>query len=265
MAKTSNSFPQFPELSPDEVRQLCYIAYFGEDYGSAIPQYIKHFHKSRNTYDETTLKLQNLGYLMTHNTVMPEHHLDVMDFLATEKPEWVNDFKSFRQYSPKHSCEYLWKLAKLLRNDDFEGAASLPKPYEGLGHNLFNVYAYIRNRSVSDPRYVKLLSNEQIYQMTAETLESLLEKGMLDQNAIDSIRQMAFREHPQYQEMTDRVDLYEFFVTGKSVYYDTPRTLWSLSHTAIKELYAGNVENALALFRKAIQTQGRNAGSFLGC
>ena len=53
MAKTSNSFPQFPDLSPDEVRQLCYIAYFGEDYGSAIPQYIKHFHKSRNTYDET--------------------------------------------------------------------------------------------------------------------------------------------------------------------------------------------------------------------
>ena len=262
MAKTSNSFPQFPDLSPDEVRQLCYIAYFGEDYGSAIPQYIKHFHKSRNTYDETTLKLQNLGYLMTHNTVMPEHHLDVMDFLATEKPEWVNDFKSFRQYSPKHSCEYLWKLAKLLRNDDFEGAASLPKPYEGLGHNLFNVYAYIRNRSVSDPRYVKLLSNEQIYQMTAETLESLLEKGMLDQNAIDSIRQMTFHGHPQYQEMIDRVDLYEFFVTGKSVYYDTPRTLWSLSHTAIKELYAGNVENALALFRKAIQTQGRNAGSF---
>ena len=262
MAKTNNSFPQFPDLLPDEVRQLCYIAYFGEDYGSAIPQYIRHYHKSRNTYDETTLKLQNLGYLMTHNTVMPVHHLDVMDFLATEKPEWVNDFKSFRQYSPKHSCEYLWKLAKLLRNDDFEGAASLPKPYDGLGHNLFNVYAYIRNRSVSDPRYVRLLSNEQIFQMTAETLESLLQQGTLDQNAIDSIRQMTFREHPQYQEMKDRVDLYEFFVTGKSVDYDTPRTLWALSHTAIRELYAGNVEDALALFRKAIQTQGKNAGSF---
>ena len=262
MAKTNNNFHQFPDLSYEEVRQLCYIAYFGEDYGSAIPQYIRHYHKSRNTYDDTTLKLQNQGYLMTHNTVMPERHLDVLDFLATEMPKWVNEFKSFRHYTPKHSCEYLWKLARLLRNDDFEGAASLPKPYEGLGHNLFNVYAYIRNRSVSDPRYVRLLSNEQIFQMTAETLENLLQKGILDQNALDSIRQMALRQHPQYQEMKDRVDLYEFFVTGKSLDYDTPRTLWSLSHTAIKELYAGNIENALAIFRKAIQTQGKNAGSF---
>ena len=134
-----NTDTRFPDLSPDELRQLCYIAYFGEDYGTAIPQYVKYFHKSRKTYDETTLKLQNLGYLLTHNTAMPERHLDILDYLATEHQDWLTAFKVFRQFSPTHSCEYLWKLAKHLRNEDFDAAARIPKPYEGLGHKLFNV------------------------------------------------------------------------------------------------------------------------------
>ena len=257
----NNNTELFPNLSKEEVRQLCYISYFGEDYGSAIPQYLKQFHKSRKVYDETTLKLQNLGYLQTHNTAMPEHHLDILDYLATEHQDWVNTFKQIRQYTPTHNCEYLWKIAKLLRNDDFEEAARVPKPYEGLGHKLFNVYAYIRNRAISDPRYVKLLDNNQIFQMTAETLEDLLQQGTLDSQTFACIRQITPRQHPQYQELADRINLYEFFVTGKSVEYDSPRTLWALSMVAIKELYAGNVENALALFRKAVQTQGKMIGS----
>lgn len=251
----------FPDLSTDEVRQLCYIAYFGEDYGSAIPQYLKQFHKSRKNYDETTLKLQNLGYLLTHNTAMPERHLDILDYLATEHQDWVKTFKAIRHYTPTHTCEYLWRIAKLLRNDNFEEAANIPKPYQGLGHKLFNVYAYIRVRAISDPRYVKLLSNEQIFQMTADTLEDLLQQGTLDTKAFDSIRQMTPKQHPQYQEMNDRIALYEFFVKGTFVEYDSPRTLWALSMMAIRELYAGSVENALALFRKAIQTQGKSAGA----
>ena len=261
MTKKNNTSELFPGLSTDEIRQLCYIAYFGEDFGTAISQYMKQFHKSKNVYDETALKLQNLGYLLTHNTVMPEHHLDVMDYLAMEHQDWVNIFKRIRQYTPTHKCEYLWKLAKLLRNDDFDEAARVPKPYEGLGHKHFNVYAYIRNRAIADPRYVKLLDNEQIFQMTAETLEDLLQRGTLDSQSIVYIRQITPREHPQYQELTDRINLYEFFVTGKYVEYDSPRTLWALSMVAIKELYAGNVENALAMFRKAVQTQGKMVGA----
>ena len=260
MAKNNNTTP-FPELSQDDVRQLCYIAYFGEDYGSAIPQYLKAFRKSRNTYDATILMLQHQGYLKTHNTVMPEHHLDVLDYLATEHQDWVDTFKKIRHYSPTHSCEYLWKIAKFLRNDDFEGAANVPKPYQGHGHKLFNVYAYIRTRAVSDPRYIRLLDDEQVFMMTSDTLEDLLNQGTLDQKALDNIRQMTTRQHPQYQELMDRIDLYEFFVTGIATVYDSPRTLWALSQTAIRELYAGNVEDALALFRKAIQTQGKNAGA----
>ena len=251
----------FPDLSIDDVRQCCYIAYFGEDYGLAIPQYLKYFHKSRKTYDDTTLKLQNLGYLLTSNMVAPERHLDILDYLATEHQDWVEAFKTVRQYTPTHRCEYLWRLAKLLRDENFDEAASLPKPYDGIGGGKLNVYAYIRFRAALDSRYIRLLDNEQIFKMIAETLEDLLQKGTLDSEALANIRLTILRQNPQYQELTDRVDLYEFFVTGKSVEYDNPRTLWALSMTAIKELYAGNVENALALFRKAVQTQKGKVGA----
>lgn len=251
----------FPDLTRDEVRQLCYIAYFGEDYGSAIPQYINHYHKSRKGYDAITIKLIQHGYLQNHNSVMPERHLDILDFLATKQQDWLADFKSIRHYSPRHTYEYLWKLADLLRKDDFEGAAKLPKPYEGLGRKLFNVYAYIRTRVLKDSRYITLLDNEQANMMTAETLEDMLQRGVLDEQSLDSIRKMVVPSNPKYKEMQERVDLYEYFVTGILTCYDHPSTLWSLSMMAIKELYSGKVEDALALFRKAVKTQGSRASA----
>lgn len=251
----------FPDLTRDEVRQLCYIAYFGEDYGSAIPQYIKHYRKSRKSYDATVLKLIQQGYLQNHNSVMPDRHLDILDFLATMQQNWLADFKLIRQFSPRHTYEYLWKLAELIRKDDFEGAARLPKPYEGLGRKLFNVYAYIRTRVLRDSRYITLLDNEQAYMMTAETLEDMLQRGALDEQSLDSIRKMITSNNPKHKEMQERVDLYEYFVTGIFTCYEHPATLWSLSMMAIKELYSGKVEDALTLFRKAVKTQGTRASA----
>lgn len=259
MNKKDDSFPQYPDLTSDDVRQLCYLAYYGEDYGSAIPQYLKRYHKTRKTYDETILKLQHAGYLVTHCTVTPERHLDILDFLATEQQEWVKTFKAIRNYSPTHSCEYLWRLAELLRKDDFESASKLSRPYEGLGRNMFNVYPYIRERVVKDPRYAKLLDENQIETMTAESLEDLFQRGVLDEQALGSLRKMVTPRHPKYDEIVDRVDLYDFFVTGTYTVYENPKTLWALSMTAIRELYMGNTENALAFFRKAVRTQGTKA------
>ena len=255
------SLSWFPDLAPDDVRQLCYIAYYGEDYGSAIPNYLKGFHKTRKNYEDTVHKLQHLGYLQTHNFVMPEHHLDVLDFLAIEHQDWLKEFKAIRHYSPTRSCEYLWKLAALLRKDDFEAAAKLPKPYAGLSQKLYNIYPYIRERVANDSRYARLLSDEQVYLMTADTLEDLFQRGTLDEHALDTIRQFPSPEHPKYRDIIDRVDLYEYFVTGTFTIYDNPKTLWAWSMVAIKEMYEGNTENALSYFRKAVKTQGSKAGS----
>ena len=106
MTKKEISYTYFPYHTPDDVRQLCYIAYFDEDYGSAVPQYLRRFHTTRKVYDETVLKLQRLGYLQTHNKVMPEHHQDIFDFLVIEHKDWIDTFKSIRQ-KRHHGCRLL--------------------------------------------------------------------------------------------------------------------------------------------------------------
>lgn len=241
----------FSDLAPNEVKQMCYIAYFGEEYGSAIPAYLRKFHVSRATYDSTSQKLLSLGYLSTSSHVAPEHHLDALDYLVEIHPEWLTAFKQARSYSPTKSCEYLWKLAECLRKDDFAAAASLYKPYEGLGHNIFNVYPYIRLRAVVDPRYCQLLDHDQLYDMTAETLETMLQNGTLDCQALEGVRHMAIEGHPKRQEMLDRIHTYEFFATGKYTDCGTSTSVWALALRASRMLYEGKVEDSLALFRKA--------------
>ena len=251
----------FPDLNLEELRLLCFIAFFGEGYGSSTTQYMKQYRVTKQSHDDTILRLVQKGYLITHGMVATTHHLDILDYLATEKPEWLEEFKRVRT-SQSHSCDYLWRLAKLLRIDDFQGAASIPKPYEGLGKKLFNVYSYIRKRALTDPRYSHLLDSKQIFHMTADTLENLFQQGTLDEPALESIRRMTPNYHPQYQELMDRIALYDFFVTGKMVSGHPSNTIWNLSLLAIRALYRGETEDALALFKKAVQMQGKRAGAF---
>lgn len=252
----------FLDLSSYELRQLCFVAYFGEECSSALSQYLKFFHTNKEAYDETALFLQQKGYLLTRNATSPEHHFDILDYLATRKPDWAETFRHLPGCSPAHSNEYLWRLAKMLRNDDFEEAARMPKPYEGLGKKMFNVFPYIRKRALTDSRYSHLLDSEQIFSMTSETLEDLFLKGTLDGQAIQSIRKMTPHYHPQYQELMEMIAFYDFLVSGTYTFSDTPRTLWSLMKEAICALYRGDVEDSLAFFRKALQMRGRKIGVF---
>ncbi len=262
MAKYTDKSKRFSDLKTDELRQLCYIGYFGEDFGSAIPTYVKHYCMSRAAYDEITHKLLQLGYLITHNTVSSELHLDLIDFMAVEHPDWVDTFKQIRRYSPTHICEYLWKLAALLRRGDFDGAQRLNKPYERFGKRPFNIYPYITGRAERDARYVRLLDDEQVGLMVSLTLEQMLDAGRLDEAVLDGVRQLVRTGHPRYGELVDRIALYDYFATGRlaSAGGQSP-TLWSLSLQAVCALYQGQVEQAVTLFSRAVATQGRRTGS----
>ncbi len=258
MTKKDVLTQHFPDLTADEVRQLCYIAYFGDETG--VPRYLKQYRKSQKDFDDAKLKLQQLGYLQTHRMVSPDCCLDVLDYLDTQHPEWIKTFKTLSLCLPTHTAAYLLRLAALVRNDDFEAAARLTKPYEGLGRKIFNVYAYIRKRAIADPRYATLLTAEQTLEMTTETLSDLAHRGNLDTSSLDSIRRMVPCDHPLYPQLKEQTDLYEFLLTGKSATCDHPKTMWALSQAAIRELYAGNVENALNLFREAAKSQRPRSG-----
>ncbi len=250
----------FPDLTNEEARQLCYITYFGEDSGSSVSRYTKAFHVSRKRYDDTNLHLIQLGYLKTHNCTSPDHHLDVLDFLAIEHMDWIEEFKKIRNHPPTHFCEYLWKLSNLIRKGYFKTAGQLPKPYQGLGHDICNIYPYIRNRIVDDARYALLLNVNQLGPMVSDTLEEYLHQGKLDQITLDSMRAVS-KSGVSNHELEEQIDFYEFLVTGKRFTYNNPSTLWAFSLMAIQELYAGHTEEALSLFQKAVQKQRGNLGS----
>lgn len=262
MTKKDNTYPQFADLTMDEIRQLCFIAYIGDDHGGGMNLYVKHYRKTTTSYSDTCMRLQELGYLQTRSSVNPELHIDILDFLATELKDTLRTFKKIYPYSTSHKTEYLWKLSELLRKDDFEGAAKLAKPYENLGAKLFNVYPYIRNRAMTDQRYATLLDNDQIYQMTAESIEDMFTSGILDKQTIESFRKFVTPKHPKYDEIIERTDLYDFLVTGTYNDNYSPKTLWALAMQAIRELYCGHTEEAMELFRTAVKKQGAKAGSF---
>ena len=258
MTKKEEMEHAFPGLGIDEVRQLCFMAYAGSGSGESNAAYRKKYRKTSDSYHSISQKLRMDGYLQSFDAVAPERYLDILDFLAGCYPEWL---KAFRQMaSPTHSADYLRKLAELVRNDNFEAAARLPIPYEGLGKNLFNVFAYIGKRALKDSRYAVLLNPEQTAKMTTQTLADLERRGTLDLSAIESIRRMIPEHHPLYAAQSEKADLYEFLLTGSHHVPHPPKSVWGYSLVAIRELYAGNVEDALAFFRKAVTRQKPKCG-----
>lgn len=259
---TRKTYEQFSGLSSDEMRQLCYIAYFGESYGSAISTYLKAYHKSRKTYDSTLLKLQQLGYVTGNAYVIPEHHLNILDFLATEKKDWLKHFKTIRPFSGTNTNDYLWRLADLIRKDDFVGASKLTKPYAGLGREIFNIYPYICNRAKKDSRYLIVLNPEQASQLPIYMLNTLFDEGTIDDEALDMIATASQQSGKYDAEMKERIELYRFIVNGKYKVSEKPDTIWGICILAIKELYKGKPEDSLALFRSAMSKQGKKVCMF---
>ncbi len=262
LTENSNTPHVLERFSTEDLRQLCFIAYFGNESTSGVGTYMKMFGlPDRDFYNDNALKLQQEGLLVTRNMVSPEWHLDLIDYLATKHPEWVEQFRRIQSCTPSHSCDYLWRLAKALRNDDFEGAKRISKPYEGIGRKLFNIFPYIRHRAIADPRYAHLLDNEQLHSMVTETMEHLFTADTLDEDTLASIEKMIPTYHPAYSEIRDRISLYRYFISGKTN-GEGHQTTWSMAQHAIDALYHGDVEDAFALFRKALKKQGRNAGAF---
>lgn len=250
------------KLTDDELRLLCFIAYFGDESTNAMSKYTKLFGlENKDAYTDMALKLQQMGYLSTRIMVKPEWHLDILDYLATKRPELVKSFRKIQGYNPSHSCDYLWRMAKALRNDDFAGAKRMSKPYEGIGKKLFNVFPYIRIRAMADSRYAHLLDSEQLYTMATDTLEDLFVHDSLDENTLNSIGRMIPEYHPAYKELMDLTGLYTYFVTGK-LSGESHQTVWSQAKDAIESLYHGEVEDAFSLFRQAVRKLGRRVGAF---
>lgn len=251
-----NNKSQFEKLQQKELRLLCFLAYFGDAKG------ISSSYRYKEVDIDTALLLQKKGYLQSTEKVLPEYHLDLLDVLAIEHKEWLSIFKSYAKVPyNNHTIDYLWKLAELLRKDEFDKAAQLTKPYESLGTRHFNLYSYIWRRAMCDSRYLKLLDDEQVFVFVTETLEHFLRNGKLDEQVLNSTLTFVPKESPRYRELEERTVLYKYFLTGQSVEIEKPQSIWGFSVCAIKELYRGNVEDSMTYFEKAVKSQGSRNGA----
>ena len=135
----------YPELTLEEFRQLCYIAYFGEvnNYNRATEYYCKKFKISIQEFRATAQKLTSFGVLELTSFVHPRHHLKILMCLSKHYPSWVKAFNTL-SFTNTSTAEYLWNLAQKLVKDDFEGAAKLTRPYIGIGDKHFNLFRYIQ-------------------------------------------------------------------------------------------------------------------------
>lgn len=249
----------FPGLTPDEMRQLCYAAYYGG--GGSATAYMKAFGTDREAYADGLGRLQAAGYVRGGGGVCPERYLDVLDYLALQGREWLEAFRQMRPACPTQTATYLWQVARLTRTDAFGEAARLAKPYEGLGRRLFNLYPYVRLRVMRDVRYAALLDGEQVQRMAEETMEEMFAHGRLDGATLESIARLARERGPEGRDVADRVALYRFFLTGEGAGQDGT-TPWAVAQQAIRALYAGRTEDALSLFGRALQGLGRGAQAF---
>lgn len=253
----------FSHLQPDDLRLLCFIAYHGDVMGSVVSSYIARYNLQQSSITASRERLKAEGLLASSTFVAPHVMLDVMDLLATQHQQWLTDFRSILGFiQPLASNAYLWQLSALLRKDDFEAAARLRRPYEGLGHELFNVFPYIQHRASTDSRYLALLDDKQVSDMCLKTMDNLFSQGELDEPTIDNICHIISPRHPQRRLLLDTTDAYRFFITGRYEGDDTRKSLWPVTIRAIRFLYEGQTENALAFFNKALALKSRHATAF---
>ena len=95
--KTSGSqnIEQYSALSQNELRLLCFLAYYGEvkPEGKAACAYRKLYGIIQQDYDNDAWSLMEAGFLSTKSYIKPEKRLDVLLYLYSKR-EWTTSFKT---------------------------------------------------------------------------------------------------------------------------------------------------------------------------
>jgi len=249
MDNTENQI-SFNGLYIEELRQLCFTAYFGA--GINMQQAcIDIDGQGKRFFQITCEKLKQQHFLQADGKVIPSCHLDVIDELTKNHKDWLYEFKQLH-LTPEHYCSYLFKIADLVRKNDFIGAAKIPKPYMNLGGQSFNLIPYICGRLATDNRYSAFFDGNTISMIHMTLLESL-DSGQLTKQIISDLRHLVnVKKNESYKAEMEVIDLYEYLTFGNDIFSShSSNTIWSLSHKAIVDLYAGNIEQSIELFRQA--------------
>ena len=249
----------FPNLSLKEFRLLCFMVYYGDagvvSYSST--SYCKKYKETSRSFNDTIETLFNKGLLLTKSFVRPDKQLQVLDCLYRYYPKWVESFKNMYAQNRTHSAEYLSKIAKLLIQDDFSGAAKIPRPYENLGYKQFNIYKYIQEEIVRDPRYMTLVNDHELPDLVSEALNEKFMHDELDEQVLQFFSSSIPTQHNKHDELFDILAAYRYFLTGQTFTATGKPSVWYSCVEAIQLMYKGYLEEAYQTFKQVLNLKKR--------
>ncbi len=249
----------YSELTLDEFRQLCYMAY--RNYSKAAEFYCKKFKISTQEFRTTAQKLTSASVLELTSFVHPRHHLKILMCLSKHYPSWVKAFNTL-SFTNTSTAEYLWNLAQKLVKDDFEGAAKLTRPYIGIGDKHFNLFRYIQEQAVSDARYMRLLNGNELQQMVDETLHELFANDELGDDYLVPLSEAIPADNGHHDEIMDEIAAFRYFLYGTASKPTGKPTIWSMAVKAMGLMYQGKLDDAFTQFTKAVKMVKKQKGAF---
>ncbi len=263
--KTSGSqnIEQYSALSQNELRLLCFLAYYGEvkPEGKAACAYRKLYGISQQDYDNDAWHLMEAGFLSTKSYIKPEKRLDVLLYLYRNR-KWTTSFKTIEPHGKSNSAEYLWKIAQLLAKDDFAGASKVTRPYVGIGYKQFNLFKYIQEQLLGDARYIKLLNDPEMMTMVDEYLREKFMNDELDDETLGLLSKAIPKTHKYHDELIDEISAYRYFQTGIAQVSLGKPTMWSMAVEGMQFAYDGQLEESLQRFNTALKLSKTNKNAF---
>lgn len=249
---------RFADLTDTQTHVLCYVAFTGETYGASSSEFSKSIKLTSKKFEAVVDKLKEAGYLIGTNTVKPERYFDILYYLATERQGWLDEFKQLGRHHQTQQAEYLWKIAELVRNEEFDQVRKVTRPLIGWGYERLTIYPYISKKIPDDERYIKILDSEQLRQVCVTIIPDYFAKGILSGKDLETLSFLIDRFRMEDgAKLKEQLSVYGYFLNGSGPALEHPASVWGDALNAIRELYTGQMEDALVLFRKTLKRRGK--------
>lgn len=253
----------FDVLNDDELRLLCFLAYHGEDMKIASgAEYRKHIKLGKKDYDDAINRLNELGYLQGQTYVKPEWHIRILKELWCNHAEWTETFKEICSFTRSTTAEYLCNVVKYIIAGDYAGAAKMRRPYEGIGYKQFNLLKYLQAVTEEDLRFIKMMNEYEVREMTHDILATQFAKDELSIDTLNMLRNLITENNKFGDELLSEISAYEYFQFGNTPPAIYKENTWSAGVKAMTLLYQDKLDESIEQFWIALHHQARNSKAF---
>ena len=251
--EVNDTYNPFSGIDEDELRLLCFLAYFGgdEDEKNAA-SYRKKYHLNKKRYDELTYKLVSNHYVQIKTHVMEAWHLEVDSFLKQYRPKWLNDFMGMTSCHRTILADYLWQLSDCLDANEIEKATQIKRPCNTFQDSTINLSPYIEHQISHSDKYLQLITPEDVTVLTEKQLQDSFDKGGLQPVILAMMFDKAYAQSRRNGSLCDCIAFYRYLLDGTPVVPVNSLSSWGLIYEAFTRMYSQKFDLAFESFQLAL-------------